>query len=440
MPDGNYLLRGGDPEANRREIARHSKRDAEAYPKFGQLMVKIAKFVKPQLLMTPPDVASLSPSNAATLWDRRRQVRDADEETLYTFARLMTMSAGDYLDEWFEADVLKGTMCASGIIGTFLGPRSPGTAYVLIHHYMGEVDGTFRAWGFVRGGMGAVSQAIAEAARRYGVAIRTSAQVDRILVHDGRAVGVQLSSGERITARVVASNADPKRTFLTFLDRTDLPRDFVEAIGRYHIEGSSAKVNLALSEPPKFTSLPGEGPHLQGAISISPSVDYVERAYDDAKYGSFSRRPYLDVVVPSTIDPTLAPPRKHVASIFVQYAPYHLRTGNWDDQRGALGDTVVETLAEYAPNLPKAILHRQVLTPRDLEREFGLTEGNIFHGELTPSQLFFLRPVPGWAQYRTPIRALYLCGSGTHPGGGVMGAPGYNAAREILKDWKSKRV
>ena len=436
MPNGNYLLRGGDPEANRREIARHSKRDAEAYPKFGQLMVKIARLVKPQLLTTPPDVASLSPSNLASLLELRRHFRDADEETLYTFARLMTTSSADFLDEWFETDVLKGTMCASGIIGTFLGPRSPGTAYVLIHHYVGEVDGTFRAWGFVRGGMGAVSEAIAEAARQSGVGIRTGAEVRRILVQDGRAVGVELSTGERITARVVASNADPRRTFLTFLDRSDLPPDFVEGIERYNLEGSSAKVNLAVNEPPNFTCLPGDGVHLQGAISISPSVDYIERAYDDAKYGDFSRRPYLDVVVPSTIDPTLAPPRKHVVSIFVQYAPYHLRNGTWDERREELGDTVVDTLAEYAPNLPSAIVHRQVLTPRDLEREFGLTGGNIFHGELTQNQLFFLRPVPGWAQYRTPIRGLYLCGSGAHPGGGVMGASGYNAAREILKDWK----
>jgi len=436
MPDGGYLLRGGDAETNRRAIGRHSKRDAEAYPRFGQLMVKVARFVKLQLLMTPPDLGSLRPSNLGTLLEINRNVKGLDEETLHTFARLMTMSAADYLDEWFETDVLKGTMSASGIIGTFLGPRSPGTAYVLIHHYMGEVDGAFRAWGFVRGGMGAVSEAIAQAARVHGVEVRTSAEVRRILVNDGRAVGVELSTGERIAAKVVASNADPKRTFLTFLDRADLPQDFARAIDHYHIEGSSAKVNLALSEPPNFTSLPGEGSHLQGAISISPSVDYVERAYDDAKYGDFSRRPYLDVMVPSTIDPTLAPPRKHVVSIFVQYAPYHLKNGTWEDRREALGDTVVETLAEYAPNLPNAILHRQVLTPMDLEREFGLTGGNIFHGELTPNQLFFLRPVGGWAQYRMPIKNLYLCGSGAHPGGGVMGAPGYNAAREILKDWK----
>lgn len=440
MPNGKYLFRGGDPEENRREISKFSKRDAEAYPRFGQLMVKIARLVRPQLSLTPPDISSVSPSNLSKLWELRNLFLGADEDTLYTFARLMTMSAADYLDEWFETDVLKGTMSASGIIGTFLGPRSPGTAYVLIHHYMGEVDGAFRAWGFVRGGMGMVSNSIASAAQSRGVEIRTSAEVRRILVRDGKAYGVELSSGERIRARTVASSADPKRTFLQFLERSELPQDFVKAVENYRTDGSSAKVNLALSAPPNFTALPGDGAHLKGAISVSPGVDYVERAYDDAKYGDFSRRPYLDVMVPSMIDPTLAPPGKHILSIFVQYAPYRLRKGTWDDRREELGDTVVETLAEYAPNLPNAILHRQVLTPLDLEREFGLTGGNIFQGELWPSQLFFLRPVPGWAQYRTPVRNLYLCGSGAHPGGGVMGAPGYNAARELLRDWSFRKV
>ena len=440
LPDGRYLFRGADSEENRREISKFSRRDAEAYPKFGQLMVKLAKFVKPQIGMTPPNLTSVGPGNLRKLWDLYGQFKGADEETLTTFARLMTMSSGDYLDEWFETDVLKGTMCASGIIGTFLGPRSPGTAYVLIHHYMGEVDGAFRAWGFVRGGMGMVSESIASAARTFGVEIRTNAEVRRILVRDGRAHGVELSNGEKIEARIIVSGADPKRTFLQFLERGDLPQDFVRGIENFNIEGSSAKVNLALKEPPNLTCMPGMGAHLQGAVSVSPSVDYIERAYDDAKYGDFSRHPYMDVMVPSAIDPTMAPPGKHIMSMFVQYAPYSRRKGWDDDAREALGDTVIETLAEFAPNLPKAILHRQVLTPLDLERDIGLTGGNIFHGELTPNQLFFLRPVPGWAQYRTPIKNLYLCGSGAHPGGGVMGAPGYNAAREILKDWTLRRL
>ena len=440
LEDGRYLHRGADPEEHRREISKFSKRDAELYPEFGRLMVKIARFVKPQLSMTPPDLASMSPANLRRMFALRRQFKDADAETLYTFARLMTMSSADYLDEWFETDALKGTMCASGIIGTFLGPRSPGTAYVLIHHYMGEVDGAFRAWGFVKGGMGMVSDSIASAARSYGVDIRVNAEVRQILVQDGRAVGVELTTGERFFAKVVASGADPRRTFLRMLDRSLLPTDIERGIEAYNIEGSSAKVNLALKEVPNFTCMPGEGAHLQGAISISPSVEYIERAYDDAKYGDFSRHPYLDVMVPSRIDPALAPPGMHIMSIFVQYAPYHLRTGTWDEKREALGDAVVDTLAQFAPNLPGAIVGRQVLTPLDLERTIGLTEGNIFHGELTPNQLFFLRPVPGWAQYRTPVRNLYLCGSGTHPGGGVMGAPGYNAAREILRDWAIGRV
>lgn len=434
LEDGRYLFRGADPEENRREISKFSKRDAEAYPKFGKLMVKIARFVKPQLAMTPPDLASMSPANLRRMFEMRGQFKGADQETLYTFARLMTMSSADYLDEWFETDALKGTMCASGIIGTFLGPRSPGTAYVLIHHYMGEVDGAFRAWGFVKGGMGMVSESIASAARSYGVHLRVNAEVRQILVQDGRAIGVELATGERAFARVIASGADPKRTFLGMLERNQLPPDFVRGIEAYNIEGSSAKVNLALKEPPNFTCMPGEGAHLQGAISISPSVEYIERAYDDAKYGNFSRHPYMDVMVPSAIDPGLAPPGKHILSVFVQYAPYHLRNGTWDEKREALGDAVIDTLAQFAPNLPNAILGRQVLTPLDLERTIGLTGGNIFHGELTPNQLFFLRPVPGWAQYRTPIQGLYLCGSGAHPGGGVMGAPGYNAAREILND------
>ncbi len=434
LPDGRYLYRGADPEENRREISKFSKRDAEAYPRFGQLMVKIARFIKPQLGMTPPDLTSLSPGNLRKMLELWGHVADLDDDTLYTFARLLTMSSADYLDEWFETDALKGTMCASGIIGTFLGPRSPGTAYVLIHHYMGEVDGAFRAWGFVKGGMGMVSESIAGAARSHGVDIRTNAEVRRILVRDGRAFGVELANGERIPAKVVVSGADPKRTFLRMVERSDLPPDFVRGIEHFNIEGSSAKVNLALREPPDFSCMPGYGPHLQGAVSFSPSVEYIERAYEDAKYGDFSRHPYIDMMVPSAIDPSLAPPGQHVVSCFVQYAPYSRRKGWGDDGREALGDTVVETLAEYAPNLPKAILHRQVLTPADLEREIGLTGGNIFHGELTVNQLFFLRPVPGWAQYRTPIQNLYLCGSGAHPGGGVMGAPGYNAAREILKD------
>jgi phytoene dehydrogenase-like protein len=313
--------------------------------------------------------------------------------------------------------------------------RSPGTAYVLLHHYMGEIDGAFRSWGFARGGTGAISLAIAGAAREAGVEIRTKAAVECIKMRNGRATGVVLDGGEEIDAQVVASSVDPHLTFLRLLEPGALDNGFLDEVRRYKLRGSSGKVNLALDALPDFTCMPGRGAHLRGAISISPSVEYMERAYDDAKYGDFSRRPYIDIVIPSLTDPSVAPPGKHVLSCFVQYAPYKLREGTWDDKREAFGDTVVDTLAEHAPNLKRIILHRQVVTPLDLEREWGLSEGNIFQGELTLEQLFFLRPVPGWARYRTPVRHLYMCGSATHPGGGIMGAPGRIAALEILKDW-----
>jgi phytoene dehydrogenase-like protein len=297
---------------------------------------------------------------------------------------------------------------------------------------MGELDGVFRAWGFARGGNGSVSQAIASAARGFGAEIRTEAAVARVTVRSGRATGVVLESGEEIPASAVVSGADPRRTFLGLVGEEHLPPEFAEGIRRFKFRGASAKVNLALAELPDFTCLPGRGPHLRGAISISPSVDYLERAYDQAKYGDFSSRPYMDIIIPSMIDPSMAPPGKHVMSIFAQYAPYHVNGGWTDERREAFGDAVIDTLAEYAPNIRGAILHRQVVTPADIERVVGISEGNIFQGELSLQQMFFLRPVPGWAKYATPIAGLYQCGSGTHPGGGVMGAPGRLAARAIL--------
>jgi len=353
----------------------------------------------------------------------------------YNQVQLMTMSAIDFLDQWFEIDVLKATMSASGIIGTFLGVRSPGTAYVLLHHYMGEIDGAFRAWGFARGGTGAISNAIGDAAREAGAEIRTQAAIAKIIVNDGKAKGVVLANGDEIYADTISSSVDPRLTFNKFIDAENLPADFLEDINRFKYRGSSGKVNMALDALPNFKAIPGPGAHLRGAISISPSVEYMERAYDDAKYGNFSRRPYIDMVIPSLTDPSVAPPGKHVLSCFVQYAPYKLRPGlNWDDQKEAFGDTVVNTIAEYAPNIKDIILHRQVVTPLDLEREWGLSEGNIFQGELSLEQLFFLRPAPGYARFRTPIQNLYMCGSATHPGGGIMGAPGRLAALEMLKD------
>ncbi len=433
LPDGDHLARWADHDQTRREIYRHSPLDADAYDRFGQLMYRMALAVKPILSMVPPDPTSLSPKDLRGLLRLGRHLRDLGDTDFFMLYKLMTMSSADFLDEWFETDALKATMSASGIIGTFLGPRSPGTAYVQLHHYMGEIDGAFRAWGFARGGTGAVADSIASAARALGVTIRENATVEQVIVRGGRAIGVALEDGEEIKARTVVSGLDPRRTFLSLVDEADLPQDYVHAIRRYRSVGSSGKVNLALGELPDFTSLPGDGDHLRGAISISPSQDYLERAYDDAKYGEFSRRPYMDVIIPSLIDPGMAPPGKHVMSCFVQYAPYALNGGWNDERREAFGDTVIDTLSEYAPNLRGAIIHRQVVTPQDMEDEFGLTGGNIFHGELSLQQLFFLRPAPRWANYRTPVRGFYLCGSGTHPGGGICGGPGRLAALEILK-------
>ena len=436
MLNGDHLWRVNDHGKSRRAIARHSKLDAEAYDEFGKTMLDMCRFVKPILNMTPPDPTKLSPKDIGKLLFLGKRFQGLNYEDKYNQVQLMTMSAVDYLDQWFETDVLKATMSASGIIGTFLGVRSPGTAYVLLHHYMGEIDGAFRAWGFARGGTGAISNAIADAAREAGAEIRTEAPIAKILVRNGKAIGVALANGDELFANIVSSSVDPNLTFLRFLEPSQLPPEFLEEVRRYKFRGSSGKVNLALDALPDFKSIPGPGAHLRGAISISPSVDYMERAYDDAKYGRYSRRPYIDMVIPSLTDPSVAPPGKHVMSCFVQYAPYKLAEGNWDEQREAFGDTVIDTIAEHAPNIKNIIRGRQVLTPLDLEREFGLTEGNIFQGELSLEQLFFLRPIPGWAQYRTPIDNLYMCGSATHPGGGIMGAPGRLAALEILKDFK----
>ena len=432
MPNGNYLWRANDHARTRREIARHSRVDAEAYDEYGKAMVEMGRFVKPILNMLPPDPTSLDPRGLKQLLFLFRRFQQLTRLDQYNQIQLMTMSAVDFLDQWFETDVLKATMSASGIIGTFLGVRSPGTAYVLLHHYMGEIDGAFRSWGLARGGTGAISNAIADAARAAGVEIRANAEVARISVQANKVTGVVLQNGDELTAGVVASSLDPRQTFLRLMEQGTLPDEFIEDVHRYKFRGSSGKVNMALDTLPDFTALPGRGPHLRGAISISPGVDYMERAYDEAKYGRFSRNPYIDIVIPSLTDPSVAPPGKHVMSCFVQYAPYHLTEGTWDEKREEFGDTVVNTIARYAPNLRNIILHRQVLTPLDLEREWRLSEGNIFQGELTLEQLFFLRPVPGWAQYRTPIANLYMCGSATHPGGGIMGAPGRNAAFRIL--------
>jgi len=437
MPGGDHLWRMSDHAKTRREIYRHSPLDAEAYDEYGKAMVEMARFVKPIMSIVPPDPYAPDIEGVKAMARMYQRFRGLSREARHNLLQLMTVSAVDLLDRWFETDVLKATMSASGIIGTFLGVRSPGTAYVLLHHYMGEIDGAFRAWGFARGGTGAISNAIAAAAREAGAVVRSQAGVERIVARDGRATGVVLEGGEEITAAVVVSSLDPHRTFLRLIEPAALPGEFLEEVRRFKLRGSSGKVNFALDALPDFTALPGPGAHLRGAISISPGVEYMERAYDQAKYGQFSRRPYIDMVIPSLTDPSIAPPGKHVLSCFVQYAPYKLtEEGGWDAQKEAFGDTVVDTIAEYAPNLKKIILHRQVVTPLELEREWGLTEGNIFQGELSMEQLFFLRPVPGWARYRTPLRGLYMCGAATHPGGGIMAASGRLAAIEILKDLK----
>ncbi len=438
-PNGDYLWRVNDHAKSIRDIRRHSRLDAEAYDEFSKMMTPMCRFVKPMLSMVPPDPTTLNPRDLKQLHFLLQRFRELSSDERYTLVQLMTMSSADFLDQWFETDVLKATMSASGIIGTFLGIRSPGTAYVLLHHYMGEIDGAFRSWGFSRGGTGAISNAIADAAREAGVEIRTKARVGKILTKNGRACGVALQDGEELSANVVSSSVDPHLTFEKFLEPSELPADFLEGVRRYKFRGSSGKVNLALDALPNFKCLPGPGAHLRGAISISPSMEYMERAYDDAKYGRYSHKPYIDMVIPSLTDPSVAPPGKHVLSCFVQYAPYKLAQGNWDDQKEAFGDNVINTIAEYAPNIRDIIVGRQVLTPLDLEREFGLTQGNIFQGELSLEQLFFLRPVAGWAYYRTPIHNLYMCGSATHPGGGIMGANGRIASQVILKEWKSAR-
>jgi phytoene dehydrogenase-like protein len=394
----------------------------------------MARFIKPILGIVPLDPQRPDPRDAWPLGALARTFSQLPRRQQTAFVQLMTMSAADFLDQWFETDPLKATMSASGIIGTFLGVRSPGTAYVLLHHYMGEIDGAFRAWGIPRGGTGGVSESIGSAARSFGAHIRTGAPVARIRARDGQADGVVLESGEEIDTDVVLASTDAKVTFLDLLEPGTLEPEFEQEVRRFRFRGSSGKVNLALDGLPDFPCLPGPGEHLRGAISFSPSVDYMEQAYDDAKDGRFSRRPYIDVVIPTLVDPAMAPPGKHVMSCFVQYAPYRLAEGTWDEQREAFGDAVVDTIAERAPNIRELIQHRQVLTPLDIERTMGLTEGNIFQGELSLEQLFFNRPVGGWARFRTPVRNLWLCGSSAHPGGGIMGAPGRIAALQVLRD------
>src|ERR1700690_1489753 len=429
MENGDYLAAWDDHDLTRREIYRHSPRDAEAYDEYGRLMARTAKAIKPLISLVPPDPSSLSPKDLLGLLKLGRYAAGLKEKELYQIAKLMTQSSADLLEEWFETDALKGTKAASGIIGTFLGPRSPGTAYVLLHHYMGEIDGAFRAWGFAKGGSGGVSGAIASAAQALGAEIRINVGGIQVIVKGGRAVGVALENGDEHHSKVVLSAADPKRTFLGLVDPRYFPDDLVTAIRNFRVRGSSGKVNIALSELPNFAALPGEGHLYRGAVSISPSIDYIERAYDDAKYGKISKRPYIDMIFPSVIDPDMAPPGGHVMSCFVQYAPYDIE-GGWDDvKREELGEAVISTIEQYAPNIRKAIVGMQVISPQDIENIVGITGGNIFHGELLLHQIFFLRPAPQWADFRTPLKGYYFGAAGAHPGGGEMGAAGMLAAK-----------
>ena len=439
--EGDFLWRVNDHGRTARELRRWSPSDAEAYDEYGRLMVEMARFVKPMLSMTPPDPGRLDPREWFPVARLARSFNELSGEQRAVFIQLMTMSAADFLDQWFETDPLKATMSASGIIGTFQGIRSPGTAYVLLHHYMGEIDGVLRAWGIPRGGTGGVSEAIASAARSFGAEIRTETTVEQLLTRGDEVTGVVTSSGE-VTARVTLSSLDPHQTFVRLVQPGLLDSSFLEEVDHYRYRGSSGKVNLALDGLPDFACLPGAGEHLRGAISFSPSVDYMELAYDDAKAGRFSRRPYIDMIIPTLVDPSMAPPGKHVMSCFVQYAPYHLADGDeWDDaRRDAFRETVIDTIEERAPNIRRLILHAQALTPKDIEDRFGLSEGNIFQGELSLEQLFFSRPVPGWARYRTPLQNLWMCGSATHPGGGIMGAPGRLAALQVLRSLRARKA
>jgi phytoene dehydrogenase-like protein len=433
LPDGRSLLMGPDAELTRKEIAKFSARDPERYPHYEAMLERVAAVVEPTLTMTPPDLLKPGLGDLRTLFSLGRAFQGLGDDAGEA-VEILTGAARPILDRWFESEELKGTLATDAVIGAMASPSMPGTAYVLFHHVMGESGGARGVWAYVRGGMGGLTQALAAAARDLGADIRCDAEVARILVRDGRAVGVTLSTGDEFYAPIVASNADARVTFLRLLDRSALPEPFVAAVERISYASASLKINVALAELPSFRALPGTAPapHHRATIHICPDQDYIERAFDDAKYGRPSAEPVLECTIPSVVDSTVAPPGRHLLSMFVQYAPYDLRDGSWDDRGEAFADRCFDLLDEYAPNFKRAVLDRQVLTPLDLERVFNLTGGNIFQGAMTPGQLFAFRPVPGYARYRTPLRGLYLCGAAAHPGGGVMGTPGLNAAREIL--------
>jgi phytoene dehydrogenase-like protein len=436
FPDGRSLLLGPDKELTQREVSKFSKKDAEALPRYEAMLERVADFLEPTLVQTPPNPWSLRPANLVQLAKLGlaflRLGHDGQKAV-----EILTGAATPILDRWFESEQLKVTLATDAIIGAMASPSMPGTAYVLFHHVMGECDGVRGVWGYVRGGMGGISTAIASAAREKGAEIRTNASVARILVKDGTARGVALEDGSEIPAARVASSADANVTFLRLMSNGDLPGEFLESVRHIDYASASCKINVALSELPDFTALPGTapGPQHRGTIHISPTMEFIERAYDDAKYGVPSRQPIIEATIPSALDDTLAPPGRYVMSMFTQYFPYRLAPGlSLDDEREKYADRCFDLMSQFAPNFKRSVIARQVLTPVDLEQRFGLTGGNIMQGVMSLSSLSFMRPVPGYADYRTPVRGLYLCGAATHPGGGVMGACGYNAAREILRD------
>ncbi len=434
MENGDYLLLGPDDEQNHHEIARHSPHDADALAAYDHLVARVGHAIKPIVDAVPPNVLSNDPEELARMAELAAHLRSLEPDVLHGLVRFLTASSADILDGYFESDILKALLASSGIIGSKLGPRSPGSGLVMLYHSMGEHDGVFHRWAFHKGGNGGFTQVLARAAESFGAEIALESPVAEVRTRDGRAVGVTLANGDEVAADVVVSALDPRRTFLELVDPAELPGDLVEAVRRMKFAGTSAKVNFALDGLPTYPALAGRTDQYHGFINVGPTIDYLERAFDDAKYGSWSRRPYIDACIQSLVDPDMAPPGKHVMSCFVQYAPYQLADGDWDTQRDAFADTVQATLEAYFPGFGELVLHRQVVTPLDIERTVGLTEGNIFAGEFLAPQMFLFRPAPGWSQYRTPIAGYYQCGSGTHPGGCVMGAPGRLAASQILRD------
>ncbi len=438
FPDGRYLLTYSDTARFNQQVSKFSARDAGALEEFESDLSRLRPLVEDILRTTPPN---FPPSRIKDYWSflkLARKVKRLDKKDLRFFMELMTASCAEILDKRFESTEIKATLAHQGTIGACVGVMSPGSAYVMLHDSVGGVDGKPGAWGYVRGGMGALTQILARTCRDRGVEIRTEAEVERILVRTGRAQGVVLQNGDELHSRIVVANTDPKRTFLEMIEAQHLDAGFLEDIRNFKIEGSSIKVNCALGELPNWKCLPGQDPKApqhRAMIEIGPSMEYLEQAFDDMKYGRPSRRPFIEGTIASTVDDSLAPEGKHVLSLFVQYGPYHLKEGSWPEIREEVGDNIIDTLAEYAPNIKSAIIAREVISPWDLEQEFGITGGQIFHGEISQDQLFCLRPAWGWADYRTPVRGLYLCGSGAHPGGGVMGGPGMNASREILRDF-----